>query len=297
MKTISVSNFELVTSSAADEARSQRDQLLYEAGNVGLVTDASSHLAATETLRTLRNFAKMIKEGHEVAKAPVLQLGRDLDSLWHELADAVDAEGKRIGNALGSYNLEQEKIARQKREDAAREEQRLKDEAAEKQRKADEQKQADDKKAADDLAAETKRIADEAAAKIARARTETGREKAREGSAIRLAQVTQAAAVASEKRAEAVEEKKDEIFQAATVAVAETRQTLAVATAKPKGTSTKEDVEYEIEDIEALREAAPYLCTVTENKQALKTALKGMRRDQKMPGVRHWWTASTITRG
>lgn len=299
MNTIIISGTELVTSSAAEEARKVRDELLAKAKALPLVVDAASAALATGTLRDLRDFYKLIEAGRETAKAPVLELGRRIDGFAAELRDAVQAEGERIGKVLGAWNLEQQKIAEEKRQEAIREERRIRQEAEAKERAEAARQEALRQQALREVQRQKDEIAAAAEAKASRARTEAGAERARLEAA-RAAAAVEAAAHLARIEAEHTAQLAQEARDAEEVRrVAETRQAaaLAVATAKPKGTATREDVEYEITDMEALHEAAPYLVKMTENVSALKSALRAMRRDQQLPGVNHWFVASTTTRG
>ncbi len=134
MNTIVLTNAELVTSSAADEARKLRDELLNQAEHCKVVMDGPTQFAATNTLRELRNFFKMIEGGRETAKAPILKIGREIDALAAELNSQIEAQGKRLGAILGSYDIEQKRIAEVARQEAAREERRIREEAAAKER-------------------------------------------------------------------------------------------------------------------------------------------------------------------
>lgn len=319
MNTIILTGTDLVTSSAADEARAKRDDLLILAQNIPSIVDADSALLATERLRNLRSFYKEIVVGKDDAKGPVLEIGRKIDALFHELADEIEAEGTRIGGLLGAYNVEQERIAQRKREDAAREERRIREEAAKKEREAElarlhkeqqarEHKMREEEDARRERDRKQREIDREAEEKAARARTDAGRERAAQEAEKRKAELAEQERKDKEERDRKAEEDRKERERVAAEEqkkrdeeearrVAANRESVAVATAKPKGTATSMKVCYEIEDIVKLYEAAPYLCNVTENGPALKNAIKNLRGDQKLPGVRHWLEASTITRG
>lgn len=275
MNTIIIQGSELVVMSTAAEALKLRNELLAEAKAVPLITTKETAAQATETLRALRSFYKTIESGREAAKAPVLAIGRKIDAFAYELHHEISMEGERLGRILGAFNVEQERIAEQKRVAAQAEERRIREEAARIEREARE-----------DWARKERAIAQEAEEKSARARTEAGRERAAQEAEKRRLEIEETSR--KEQQARDDEEARR---------VAETRQSLAVATAKPEGTATRQKISYEITSIVALYEAAPYLVTLTENKAALLSALKGLHGEQKLPGVRHWKEAVTITRG
>ena len=56
------------------------------------------------------------------------------------------------------------------------------------------------------------------------------------------------------------------------------------------------DGAFEILDIVALYEAAPYLVKMEPNVVALKAALRQLKPDQHLPGVKHWMEAKTHVR-
>lgn len=297
MNTIIVLNSEGVSISTAEEARAARDSLLLRVKECPLVTDADTHTTATNLLRDLRGFYKAIEVGRETAKAPVIRMGKEIDAFARDLSFAVYEHSKQLGTMLGAYDMEQRRKAELERQKAAAEEERIRKEAADKQKAVDDAKIAADKKAADALAAETARIKAEADAKAARARTPEGAQRAIAEAAKQIETVTQQAEIKAVERVEAAETKKDQVFETAVVATAQARSYVLATPAKPKDTSTRNKPCFEITDIVALYEAAPYLVNMTPNTAALNSAIKGLRGDQTLPGVKHWFEASTITRG
>jgi len=99
-------------------------------------------------------------------------------------------------------------------------------------------------------------------------------------------------------RTEASFEKKAEKIEAAAMKeIVDTRvSAAAVMPAKPAGLSTREEICFEVLDLVALYEAAPYLVSLTPNNSAIKAALKGLTGEQKLPGVRHWKEQKAIVR-
>lgn len=297
MNTIITQGSELVTTTAAQEARKLRDELLAKAASLPLITDQQSALTATEALRELRDFYKVIEEGRKAAKDPVLEIERRIDSLAAELRDQVEAEGLRIGKLLGQWNADQEKVAEQKRRDSAAEERRIREDAERKEREAQAEQRRKDEEARQALQRENDRIAEEARQKAARARTEGGRERAEQEAEQRRKDAEEQARKDKEERDRVAAEEQKARDDEESRRVAANREQAALATAKPKGTATSMKIMYEVTDIVALYEAAPYLVTMTENVAALKSALKGLQPGKNLPGVKHWTEAATITRG
>lgn len=297
MNTIVILNSERVTISTAEEARDLRDSLLARVKSCPPVTNAETQEVATNLLRDLRNFYKAIEAGRQEAKNPVMQMGRQIDGLARELSLAVEEHGKALGNMLGAYDLEQKRIAEQKRQEAAAEELRIRREAERKEREEQERlRKIEEEARAKERArlAEIQRLADE---KAARARTEAGRERAA-AEALRLKAESEERAKreAEERERKAIDDAKRRDEEEAR-RVADTRMAAVVAVVKPKDTSTRNKPCFEITDIVALYEAAPFLVNMTPNTAALNSAIKNLRGEQTLPGVKHWFEASTITRG
>jgi len=297
VKTITLTGFDLVTSTAAEEARNNRDALLVRAGRCNLVTDPTAQESATNLLRELRQFSKTIEAGREEAKAPVIELGRNIDALARELSQQVEAEGKRLSTILGAYEIEQRRIAREKQEEAEREARRIRMEAFEKEEAERKRLAAIEREKQAELERQQAAIRAEADAKAARARTDAGRERAAEEARKEAERLQANAALEKERREQQARAEQEARDAEATRLQLEAKQT-AVATmpVKQAGTSTREKICFEVENIVALYEAAPYLVNLTPNVAALNSALKGLHGDQKLPGVRHWKEAATITR-
>lgn len=297
MNSIIINNAHLVTSSAADEARKLRDELLASAKGHALVVDSVTQNAATETLRSLRNFYKFVETGRETAKAPILRMGREIDALAAELAGQIKTEGERLSSILGTYDLEQKRIAEEKRQEAWLEEQRIRREAEAKERAEAIRQEKLAEQARAEVHRQQQQIIKEAEEKAARARTEAGRERAAKEAELRKLALEEQA-----KQEQAERERKAALAQEArdteeTRRVAQNRaEAAAIAVAKPEGTATRRTPKFIVEDAVKLYEAAPFLVTLTPNVAAITAAIKGLTGQQTIPGVKHWWEASTITR-
>lgn len=93
------------------------------------------------------------------------------------------------------------------------------------------------------------------------------------------------------------EKKADKIDAQATQAIIDTRVAAAGTIApKPAGLSTREEICFEVTDIQALYESAPFLVSLTPNTAAIKAAIKGLTGQQTLPGVRHWKEQKAIVR-
>lgn len=285
---ITVTGLELVTISNSGAARQQRDNLLAVFAGLAPVTDAASAAVVAVALREAKAFTNIIEAVRVEKKAPALDFGKRIDAAAADLAATVAAQLKRWGDQHAAWQAEQDRIAEKKRREAWEEEQRIKREAEAREYAA----QQAARRAQEAADAEARRVQAELAAKAARARTEEGRARA------------EAAAAAAAQQAEVdrlnrqqAEEDAAAVREAARVsAIVETRVTAsAEMPAKAEGISTRREVEFEVIDIVALYEANPLLVKMEPNTQTIKSALKQLRADQKIPGVRHWFKhASSI---
>lgn len=272
-----------------DAARLRRDGLIKEAALVLRVADAEGAKVAAVTLQNVAGFTRAIEAARVEVKAPVIELGKRIDALAKELTDAVAAEGQRLSKLLGAYQAEEKRKADEIKAKALAEEKRLWDEAQDVERKKKEE--ADRIAKAEELKAKAEAAALEA--KAARARTEAGKAKALE-EAERSRFNAELAAGERAKKEEA--ERKERLETAGRQMVAARTEGMTVQASSPAGVSTRQEICFEVTDIVALHGAAPYLVTMAPNNAAIKTALKGMPKDAKLPGVRHWLETKTHAR-
>lgn len=264
---ISLAGLDSAQIAASNAARQKRDELLALVREAPVINSADTAASAAILLSDVKNFTRVIEAARVDVKGPVLDLGKRIDALARELTASLDNEALQISRQLGAYQAEENRKAEAARRAAWEEEQRIIREAQAKQREAEEKARAE---------------AERLAAKAARARTDAGRAKA-EDEAILAKQKADAEAQA---RADA-----------ARTAVIETRVTAAAAIPpKPAGTSIREEVCFEVEDIVKLYELAPYLVTLTPNTAAIKNALKVLTPSQHLPGIRHWREQKAVVR-
>jgi DNA repair exonuclease SbcCD ATPase subunit len=266
LELLTVAGLDAAAVSATVGARRLRDDLLARAVAVPDITDTASANAAAAVLVNLKNFSREIEASRKDVKAPVIDIGKQIDALASDLTARVEAEAARLGKLLGAWQAMQNALQKEQQRKAWLAEQEIKRKAAEAERIA-----------AEELAKKQRELE----AKAARARTTEGAERA----ALELAQ-------AERKAAEAQQRRIDE--QAAALVAAQAAVTTVAA--KPEGVSTRTEVCYEVTDVVALYEAAPYLVRLDVNTAALKQALKTLRADQHLPGVRHWTETRSIVR-
>jgi hypothetical protein len=267
MNIIEIDGIDTVSISSTAEARANRDRLIGLAGTVALVSDQTQANVAANVLKEIKGMTRLIEAARTTVKAPVLEQGKKIDALAKELTFKLEAEATRIGMVLGTYQAEQERIAEEIRRKAWEEEQRILRAAQEAEEKA---------------AAEARAKAAALALKESRARSEA--------KAADYAAQAEAAQLMADAEAEARQKQVEQEMLANRV------NALSKIAAKPEGIATRKEIRFEIMDIVALYEAAPYLVTLTPNNAALKSALKGLQKGQSLPGVKHWEEAAVTVR-
>jgi hypothetical protein len=249
-----------VAITTTEQAREQRDALLARSAKGTVVNSAETAESAGWLLRDIKAFTKLVEDTRKIVKQPFLERSRQIDTLATELTARLDAEASRISRLLGGYQAEENRKAEEARRLAWEEEQRIKREAARKEREAQEA------------------------------------EEARQAELLRKQQVARtaenAAKYAAEAEARALKARQEEERRAleAEQAIIATRVAAsAVAAPKQQGIATRQVRKFEVVDIVALYEAAPYLVTLAPNVAAINNALKTLTKDQTLPGIR-WWS-------
>lgn len=274
--------------SATDNARARRDELIALAQRGTSIVNAESANRAAAVLVELKTFSREIEAARVDAKAPVLDLTRKIDALARDLTASVEAEADRVSKLLGAYQAEQNRLAEEQRRKVWVEGERIRHAMELKERAAAEV----ERKAQAVRDAEAKRVQDELAAKAARATSQAGKQRALEAAEFERLRAVTSAADAERAAALAQQARTDE----AAKALAASQAKIVTTAPKPEGVATRRTVRFEITDIVALYEAAPFLVKLEVNTAALTAALKGLRGDQTLPGVKHFWETSTIVR-
>lgn len=130
----------------APEAHTQKEDALGTAALVRAVTTPAQQEFAVAALREIKGIKKKIEDSRRAIKAPVLTLGKDIDSAAATFCAELDAEESRITKAVSTYQAEEARKAREAEEAKQAELRRIEHErlAAEReaQRKADEEARA-----------------------------------------------------------------------------------------------------------------------------------------------------------
>ena len=97
-----------------------RDGILAAAKTVITIADADQLQVAGDVLREIDSFLKRIEASRETVKAPVLEVGRQIDDTAKTLTLELGDEKKRLRDIIGKFQAEQERL-RAQAERAARE--------------------------------------------------------------------------------------------------------------------------------------------------------------------------------
>lgn len=304
-------------------AAERRDELLARVKAAPDVTNQETATLAADLLRELKGFSRVIEASRADVKAPVLDLAKRIDEMARTLTADVDALARVIGSNLAAWQAEQNRIAERLKREAWEREEAIRREAEAKERAAQE-KVRQEAEVARRREEEARRQAEaaqarEQAAKLALQRAEEQAAAAKTKKQREAAEAARMAANAAETSAREAQEKAANEQRQAEMAEHERQQRLEsearareeqttnaivaarvevaqAAPAKQAGIATQMEVKFEVEDIVALYEAQPAFVLLSPNNAAIKAALKNLRNDQKIPGVRHWREAKSIVR-
>lgn len=177
-RAMTVRHFDQITIKVAESAIKERDEAINEAAGVVKVSNEFNAGIATRARKRLYDLKKSMESARKLAKAPVLEFGRTIDSTAKEFSSDLDRELERIDRLISEYW------------------QRVADEKAAKERAA--------REAAEKAEAEARRLAAEA--EKAEQPTEEGNGERRETSSFAtIVKTTQAVTLAADARAEAKE--------------------------------------------------------------------------------------------
>jgi hypothetical protein len=265
---IVLSNVEKLIVEVLPSAISQKQTALVAAAAITAVSDTKSQALAVNALKELQGLTKAVENSRMSVKAPVLEIGRKIDSLAHGYSLELELEGARIKKLIADYQNEQERI-RQAAERARLEElQRLEREVVAVKAKEEEAK------------AEAARLeAEKQKAWEAEFMAETDKQ-------IEDASRAQAALMAQE--AEADRQRQEQAAKAQLLAA----QQKAVASAviptahKPSGMSVQEKWRFEVVNLGVLYQHNAELVRMEANAAAINEQLRlGVR---EIPGLRIW---------
>lgn len=87
------------------EAEQMKIQALMSSKGIETVDDGFEATIAAEAQSALRHLVKGIEESRKLAKAPVLEVGRQIDSVAKDYIEEVKAEEERIAKLLGAFQI------------------------------------------------------------------------------------------------------------------------------------------------------------------------------------------------
>jgi hypothetical protein len=302
--------FELDKISAQAAALAKRDELLTKARKGTAITSAEQATRAAAFLKDLATFTRTIEDTRAAVKAPILEAGKKIDAVARTLTVDLEAEAKRIGGLLATFQAEQKRKEEEARRKAWEEQERIRLDAERKEREAREKAEADERERqrkvreeqeARDKAAREEQDRIRAAAE--RTRSEAGRAKReqelRDAQEKAEREKKEAADRAERERIEREDRERadaEKRRQEAADASAKASSAVVPIAKKIEGVAVGSEIKFEVTDIEALREAHPMFVLLSPNNAAIKAALKTMGEGKSLPGVRHWREAKTVIR-
>ncbi len=250
-------------------AITRRDALLAESSSVVRVASAIEYEAAGGIVADLKRITTEVERARKAIKAPVIELGKNIDAAAEAFVAQVQREIARVGPMLVAWDQEQARI-RAEAERKAREEA----ERVERERKAKEEEEA--RRVAEAKAAEERaRLEAEEAARIANA---TQDNNARAEADAKAREADQAAQKAQEVQQQAN-------LDAITAPPAAPAAPMPPRAPKVAGLRLRQVQCHEVEDILALYKARPDLVRLEPIVGAINAALEA---GETLPGVRGW---------
>ena len=234
------------------------------------ITCGDTRQEVATALADINRILKEVEKGRTDVKAPVLALGRKIDSAAEEFSAPLAAAQKRLQTVLTEDAKEQARIAREAEEKRQAELKRQQEEAAAKQ-------------------AELDRQAREAEA----AKAEADR-KAREATDAESRAKAQQEAKEAADKASAVEAQKQKEADAAKLSQAQVLRAPALVVSKPAGTSVSNPWAFEVVDLQALHAARPELVDLTPRRNDILTRVR--QGEREIPGLRIYQDTKVVVR-
>lgn len=235
MNALALRNVGAVEITIEPDAFAARDEAIANATLIGRVSNHLQAGSAADALKSLKAITKAIEASRTAIKAPVLDLGKRIDTTAKQFIAEVEIEVTRLTGLLTAYEVEQRRIAAE--EERKRQEEERKARAEEAARLAEINR--------------LQRLAEQAAL-LAES------EREREAAEVRRVAAEQAAAI---ERAAAAER------QANLPAVIEPP--------KVSGTVVREQWTFEVEDLRAFAQAHPDLVDITVRRADVLQLIRG----------------------
>lgn len=276
MSTLAVTHIEQVSVTISPDALTIRDSAITDARAIVLIADDFTLECAAESFVALNKILRAVESERKLVKAPVLNLGTDIDTKAKDFVAPVKTESERLDGMITSYRdkkrREAEELERQRQAELARIE----------------------KEKADAAESEQKRIADAAKA-------EADRKKAEEQAQCAFTPQELNDAQAKAKAAEAEQLRLDQEAQTGRQRTAElerqrqlTQRAVVIPPAKIAGLTETKVWRFEVTDLEILTRQNFKLVRVEPNTAAITIAIADGCRD--IPGLRIWQETKTQAR-
>lgn len=94
-----------VTIEIVAEAEQMKIEALLSSKGIATVDDGFEATIAAEAQSALRHLIKGIEESRKDAKAPVLEIGRQIDSVAKDYIEEIKAEESRVAKLLGAFQI------------------------------------------------------------------------------------------------------------------------------------------------------------------------------------------------
>lgn len=108
---------EIELSAAAFNARTVA---LAASGNVRAIASVEDLDLAAAALTTIKSLTRSVEDSRKAVKAPVLEVGKRIDSVAKEYLAPLEIEGTRLSTLVGSYQEAARRKAEREREEAAK---------------------------------------------------------------------------------------------------------------------------------------------------------------------------------
>lgn len=89
----------------------KKETLLADAASIAVVSDAFTQEMAASTLRDLKGMLKVVEDSRQAVKAPVLDLGKQIDAKAKDFVEQITIEANRIQSLLTKFTIEQRRLA------------------------------------------------------------------------------------------------------------------------------------------------------------------------------------------
>lgn len=109
MSALVVSHIADVTISVGDDAVAKRGAAIDEAREITVVEDDFAQGLAVDALKQLNSLTKSVEQSRTQIKAPVLELGRKIDSTAKEFSTPMEIEIRRLNGLVTAYQSAQRK--------------------------------------------------------------------------------------------------------------------------------------------------------------------------------------------